>query len=139
VSPAAYTPETASSFPLRLGQAGRPLHVSEAGALNVAIAWVSACAWPSHSGAHLALRLAQFLIDHVATAPRSAGTGQWRIAMPAGELQVRAPLDAQEIDIRSSTGSIYWEGLSELLRVGSGQRAATGCLKTTVYAGALRL
>jgi hypothetical protein len=34
---------------------------------------------------------------------------------PAGRYTVRALLDAQELDSRASTGTVYWEGLSELL------------------------
>jgi predicted secreted hydrolase len=50
----------------------------------------------------------------------SPGTGarypvQWQISTPAGRYTVRALADAQELDSRGSTGTVYWEGLSELL------------------------
>jgi hypothetical protein len=35
-----------------------------------------------------------------------------------GRFGVRALLDAQELDGRASTGTVYWEGLSELLDAG---------------------
>jgi predicted secreted hydrolase len=63
---------------------------------------------------------------------------EWRIHTPSGRYAVRALLDAQELDSRSSTGSIYWEGLSELQDEG-GRRLGLGYLEMTGYAGALRL
>ena len=39
---------------------------------------------------------------------------------------------------RGSTGTVYWEGLSELLDAG-GRRVGLGYLEMTGYAGALRL
>jgi predicted secreted hydrolase len=63
----------------------------------------------------------------------------WRVATPAGRWRVRALLDAQELDSRSSTGSVYWEGLSELIDEASGQRVGRGYLEMTGYAGVLRL
>jgi predicted secreted hydrolase len=47
-------------------------------------------------------------------------------------------MDNQELDSRTSTGSIYWEGLSELLDE-RGRRVGLGYLEMTGYAGALRL
>ncbi|MDB5731294.1 MAG: carotenoid 1,2-hydratase, partial [Variovorax sp.] len=38
----------------------------------------------------------------------------WAVRTPAGRFTVKALLDDQELDSRGSTGSIYWEGLSEL-------------------------
>lgn len=63
---------------------------------------------------------------------------QWTIATPAGHHTVRALVDAQELDSRSSTGTVYWEGLSELLDE-TGRRVGLGYLEMTGYAGALRL
>ncbi len=63
---------------------------------------------------------------------------EWRIATPAGEFQLRALLDAQELDSRGSTGTIYWEGLSELLD-GQGRRLGWGYLEMTGYAARLKL
>ena len=63
---------------------------------------------------------------------------QWQIDTPAGRFEVRALLDAQVLDSRSSTGTIYWEGLSELLGA-QGRRVGLGYLEMTGYAAPLRL
>jgi predicted secreted hydrolase len=63
---------------------------------------------------------------------------QWTLNTPAGQHTVSAVIDSQELDSRSSTGSIYWEGLSEL-RDAQGQRVGTGYLEMTGYGQALRL
>ncbi|XVJ71854.1 MAG: carotenoid 1,2-hydratase [Rhizobacter sp.] len=63
---------------------------------------------------------------------------QWQVTTPAGPTQVRALFDAQELDSRSSTGTIYWEGLSELLDT-KGRRIGLGYLEMTGYAGKLRI
>ncbi len=63
---------------------------------------------------------------------------EWQVHTPAGAFGVRALLDAQELDSRASTGSVYWEGLSELLDA-SGRRVGLGYLEMTGYAGALRM
>lgn len=63
---------------------------------------------------------------------------EWTVDTPAGRFQVRARLDAQELDSRGSTGSIYWEGLSEL-RNAQGAVVGGGYLEMTGYAGALAL
>jgi predicted secreted hydrolase len=63
---------------------------------------------------------------------------QWRIATPAGRFTVSALLDNQELDSRGSTGSVYWEGLSDLLDE-RGSRVGRGYLEMTGYASALRL
>jgi len=62
----------------------------------------------------------------------------WRIATPAGEHEVRARLDAQELDSRASTGTVYWEGLSDLIDA-RGRRVGRGYLELTGYASPLRL
>ena len=64
---------------------------------------------------------------------------QWRVDTPAGSFEVQALLDAQELDSRRSTGTVYWEGLSELLDARSGQRVGRGYLEMTGYAGRLML
>jgi predicted secreted hydrolase len=51
---------------------------------------------------------------------------------------VRALLDAQELDSRGGTGTVYWEGLSELLDADQ-RRVGLGYLEMTGYAGRLRL
>ena len=63
---------------------------------------------------------------------------QWTVATPAGTFRVNALLDNQELDSRASTGSVYWEGLSEL-RDARGRRVGFGYLEMTGYAGALAL
>ena len=73
----------------------------------------------------------------------SAATGarypvQWMVTTPAGQFGLRALLDAQEMDGRASTGSVYWEGLSELTD-GPGRRVGLGYLEMTGYAGRLQL
>ena len=74
---------------------------------------------------------------------RSPATGaaypvQWQVGTPAGRWEVRSLMDEQELDSRASTGTVYWEGLSELLDAG-GRRIGLGYLEMTGYAGALRL
>ena len=63
---------------------------------------------------------------------------EWSVRTPAGEHTVRAVIDAQELDSRTSTGAIYWEGLSDLLD-GQGRRVGRGYLEMTGYAQPLRL
>ena len=63
---------------------------------------------------------------------------QWTVHTPAGRFEVHALLDAQELDSRDGTGTVYWEGLSEL-RDAQGQRIGSGYLEMTGYAGRLRL
>jgi predicted secreted hydrolase len=73
----------------------------------------------------------------------SAATGahyavRWRVSCPAGVFEVRALLDAQELDNRATTGTVYWEGLSVLNDAG-GARVGLGYLEMTGYAAPLRL
>lgn len=63
---------------------------------------------------------------------------EWTVQTPAGRFGVRALLDAQELDGRGSTGTVYWEGLSELTD-GAGRRIGLGYLEMTGYAGRLNL
>ena len=74
---------------------------------------------------------------------RSAATDavypvEWNIVTPAGRHAVRALVDAQELDNRSRTGTVYWEGISSLLD-GAGRRIGMGYLEMTGYAGRLQL
>jgi predicted secreted hydrolase len=74
---------------------------------------------------------------------RSPSTGasypvQWRLDTPVGAFTVRALLDPQELDGRQGTGTVYWEGLSELLD-GAQRRVGLGYLEMTGYSGTLRL
>jgi predicted secreted hydrolase len=63
---------------------------------------------------------------------------EWTVTTPAGAFRVEALLDAQELDSRASTGSIYWEGLSHL-RDRTGATVGGGYLEMTGYAGRLRI
>lgn len=63
---------------------------------------------------------------------------EWQLQSPAGRHTVRALADAQELDSRASTGTVYWEGLSELLDA-QGRRVGLGYLEMTGYASALTL
>ena len=63
---------------------------------------------------------------------------EWTLRTPAGVHTVRALLDNQELDSRSSTGAIYWEGLSDLVDP-QGRRVGRGYLEMTGYATRLRM
>lgn len=62
----------------------------------------------------------------------------WTITTPAGRFIVQAVIDAQELDSRQSTGTIYWEGLSDLLD-DRGKIVGRGYLEMTGYAKRLVL
>ncbi|MDL9998820.1 carotenoid 1,2-hydratase [Variovorax sp. J22P240] len=74
------------------------------------------------------------------TSPRTRAVypTRWRIQTPAGAFAVRALLDDQELDGQGSTGTVYWEGLSNLLDA-SGKSVGRGYLELTGYAQPLRL
>ena len=74
----------------------------------------------------------------VSAATRARYPVQWTVRTPAGPFDVRALLDNQELDSRASTGTVYWEGLSEL-RDDAGRRVGLGYLEMTGYAATLRL
>lgn len=63
---------------------------------------------------------------------------EWMVRTPTDSYTVRAVIDNQELDSRSSTGAIYWEGLSELMD-SRGERVGMGYLEMTGYGQALRL
>ena len=71
-------------------------------------------------------------------ATQAAYPVEWTLTTPIGRHVVRARLDVQELDARSSTGTAYWEGLSELLDE-AGRIVGRGYLEMTGYAGRLRL
>ena len=88
-----------------------------------------------------------FAPDEVAFTPlrhwTSPATGarypvHWRVDTPAGSFQVEALLDAQEVDGRRSTGTLYWEGLTRLTDA-NGRRVGLGYLELTGYGQRLRL
>jgi predicted secreted hydrolase len=55
-----------------------------------------------------------------------------------GSFELRALLDDQELDSRASTGTVYWEGLAELLGA-DGARLGLGYLEMTGRAQPLKL
>jgi len=61
---------------------------------------------------------------------------EWQVDTPAGRFTVRALLDAQELAGQQSTGTVYWEGLSEL-RHADQRVVGEGYLEMTGYAGKL--
>lgn len=63
---------------------------------------------------------------------------EWTIQTPAGRFTLRALADAQELDNRQRTGTVYWEGLSALQDT-NGRRVGMGYLEMTGYAGRLLL
>ena len=63
---------------------------------------------------------------------------RWLVRTPADFYTVKAVFEAQELDSRNSTGTIYWEGLCEVFD--SNQRlVGRGYLEMTGYASPLRL
>lgn len=82
----------------------------------------------------------RFTAQRVWASPATGGRYpvQWLVETPAGHWTVRALLDAQELDSRGSTGTVYWEGLSELLD-GRAARVGLGYLEMTGYVGRLVL
>jgi predicted secreted hydrolase len=62
----------------------------------------------------------------------------WRVHTPAGVFEVQALFDAQELDSRRSTGTVYWEGLSRTLDA-QGRPWGMGYLEMTGYASPMRL
>ncbi|MCD2513608.1 lipocalin-like domain-containing protein [Comamonas endophytica] len=64
---------------------------------------------------------------------------EWRITTPVGSWLVQALLDAQELDSRASTGTIYWEGLCDLRETYSNSLRGRGYLEMTGYAQRLKI
>lgn len=74
-------------------------------------------------------------------ATRSRYPVEWQVNVPTAPLggyRVRALLDDQELDSRGSTGTVYWEGLSEITDA-QGRPLGRGYLEMTGYAAKLRL
>jgi predicted secreted hydrolase len=63
---------------------------------------------------------------------------EWIVRTPADFYTVKAVIDNQELDSRASTGSIYWEGLSDLID-SNGKRVGRGYLEMTGYAKPLKM
>ncbi len=72
--------------------------------------------------------------------PSSAGRYpvQWQVSTSRGAYSIRALMNAQELDSRSSTGTVYWEGLADLLDA-QGESVGRGYLEMTGYAGRLQI
>lgn len=64
---------------------------------------------------------------------------EWTLQTPAGRHLVKARLDAQELDHRNSTGTVYWEGPSDLIEASSGRVVGSGYLEMTGYGAPLRI
>lgn len=64
---------------------------------------------------------------------------EWRVTTPVGSWLVQALLDAQELDSRASTGTIYWEGLCDLREAGGNALRGRGYLEMTGYAQKLKI
>jgi predicted secreted hydrolase len=62
----------------------------------------------------------------------------WRVRVGEREFDVEPLLDDAELDSRSSTGTIYWEGPVRV-KSADGQLAGRGYLELTGYAGRLDL
>jgi predicted secreted hydrolase len=69
---------------------------------------------------------------------RAAYPVEWRVRTPADFYSVRALVDNQELDSRSSTGAIYWEGLCEV-KNSNDQVVGRGYLEMTGYAAPIRV
>jgi predicted secreted hydrolase len=82
----------------------------------------------------------RFTPQRVWTSPSSRADYpvEWTLDTPAGRYRVKSLIDNQELDSRSSTGAVYWEGLSELLDA-AGRRIGRGYLEMTGYAGTLKM
>ncbi len=63
---------------------------------------------------------------------------EWQVRTPAGRFVLAALQDDQELDSRSSTGAVYWEGVSDL-RASDGTPVGRGYLEMTGYLETLRL
>jgi len=63
---------------------------------------------------------------------------RWQVRSPVGEFEVRALMQAQELDGRQSTGTAYWEGLADWVDA-SDKSVGRGYLEMTGYAQALRI
>jgi predicted secreted hydrolase len=63
---------------------------------------------------------------------------QWQVITSRGTFTVQALMNAQEQSSRSSTGTVYWEGLADLLDA-QGRQLGRGYLEMTGYAGRLQI
>jgi predicted secreted hydrolase len=63
---------------------------------------------------------------------------EWIVRTPADFYTVKAVIDPQELDSRQGTGTVYWEGLSDLFD-SNGKHVGRGYLEMTGYAQRLVL
>jgi predicted secreted hydrolase len=63
---------------------------------------------------------------------------QWQVITSRGTFTARSLMYSQELDSRSSTGTVYWEGLADLLDA-QGKLIGRGYLEMTGYAGRLQI
>ena len=63
---------------------------------------------------------------------------EWIVRTPGDFYTVKAVIDPQELDSRASTGTVYWEGLSDLID-SNGKPVGRGYLEMTGYAQRLVL
>ncbi len=82
----------------------------------------------------------RFTGSHIWQSPTSGARYPlyWQVATSRGNFTVRALMNSQELDSRSSTGTVYWEGLADLLDA-QGKRVGRGYLEMTGYAGRLQI
>ena len=82
----------------------------------------------------------RFKAGEIWQSPSSAGRYpmQWEVVTSRGTYNVRALMNAQELDSRSSTGTVYWEGLADLFDTQE-KRVGRGYLEMTGYAGQLQI
>lgn len=74
------------------------------------------------------------------TSPRTGARYpvEWMVRTPADFYTVKAVIPAQELDGQASTGTVYWEGLSDLFD-SNGRQVGRGYLEMTGYARRLVL
>ena len=64
---------------------------------------------------------------------------EWTLQTPVGRYVVKSRLDAQELDNRNSTGTVYWEGMADLIDTNGSRTVGSGYLEMTGYAVPLRI
>lgn len=98
--------------------------------------------WAGGSWRDASGRLTIFPADKVRFEPGATWTSprtgarypvRWTVFTPVGRFMVLALSDAQEVDSRASTGTVYWEGLTALVG-DEGRRVGLGYLEMTGYA-----
>lgn len=125
------------------------LHLADGGSLTLfrlrradgSAVWAGG-SWRPAGGAvqTFAATQVQWQVGRLWTSPHTGARYpvDWTLHTPLGRLRLRALLDSQELDSRASTGTVYWEGLSELLDT-SGRQIGVGYLEMTGYSGKLRV